>query len=173
MNENLPPLTTIEARDDSLVMMLLEERLLLTIQPRKVDLPLPISLARKKKKKTPAPKIMPKLTSSRNCKTRRSFLVADFETVLVNDVQQAYAAGFMEINPNDELTPSSINLVTSFFCKEPTEETSFEDLSYQLLTNFTRKLEVRASDSGSRTCYYHNLGRFDGLFLLYLFKLYL
>lgn len=115
MSENHPPLTTIEAREDSLVMMIIKERLLLTIQPSKVDLPRPISLSRNKRTTILSPGIITKYPASRSSETKRSFFVADFETVLVNDVQHPYAAAFMEIGPNDELTPSSINRVSSFF----------------------------------------------------------
>lgn len=57
-----------------------------------------------------------------------------------------------------------------FFCKEePLDTTSFEDQSFIILSDFTHRLEIRASYTGIRTCFYHNLGRFDGLFLLHFY----
>ncbi|KAG6490441.1 hypothetical protein ZIOFF_051738 [Zingiber officinale] len=74
---------------------------------------------------------MRKLPSSRTTK-RRSFFVGDFETVLVNDVQYAYAAALMEVEPGAELTPEARNSVESFFCTEPKEGKTIADLSEQL-----------------------------------------
>lgn len=71
---------------------------------------------------------MRKLPSSRTTK-RRSFFVGDFETVLVNDVQYAYAAALMEVEPGTELTPEARNSVESFFCTEPKEGKTIADLS--------------------------------------------
>ena len=45
---------------------------------------------------------------------RRPFIVADTETVLVNDVHVPYAVGFMVVKPGDALSSSSIkNVETS------------------------------------------------------------
>lgn len=93
VNESLAPLTFLEAKDDHLlVMKSLKDRLLLAPQPSPVELPLPVTL-HQSSRKAPRPPFMTALPSSRTTETRRSFIVADFETVLVliDDIQQPYA----------------------------------------------------------------------------------
>lgn len=74
----------------------------------------------------------------------------------------------MEVFPG---TSSAINIdrVHSFYCQEKSLKKAVLLLSLVsgfVLTDFINALEKKASQAKIRTCFYHNLGRFDGLFLL-------
>ena len=96
----------------------------------------------------------------------RPFIVADIETVLVEDVHRPYAAGYMLVHPGDNLTSHSIS---TFFSENYSSllYPSFWVRSQSVLLKFLYNLEECVKlNVRLRTVYLHNFSRFDGIFLL-------
>lgn len=97
-------------------------------------------------------------------KIRHPFIVADMETVLIKDVHVPYAAGFLALNPGDNVSGNVIETYFSedhiFFKKE------FVERSNQMLFDFLERLAQISSERKIRTVYFHNFSRFDGIILL-------
>lgn len=98
----------------------------------------------------------------------RSFIVADIETVLLNDIHVPYAAGYLVVNPGDDLTS---NPITTFFSEDHiVYSEKFEERSERMLELFLYDLELyMKSNVDVRTVYFHNFARFDGIFILKYF----
>lgn len=99
------------------------------------------------------------------------FIVADIETVMVDGIHFPYAAGFLVVNPGDDMTSLPSSSIQTFFTEEEEHLShipKFSDRSEHMLNSFCSSLEelVGSDSSGCRTIYFHNLSRFDGLFIL-------
>ena len=101
---------------------------------------------------------------------RRSFIVADLETLVVidkdkNEIHKPYAAGLMRVMPGEELNDLQID--TYFSEDYSIILDSFEERSTKVLVDFIHRIEsiVRKSKSPF-TIYFHNFSRFDGIILL-------
>lgn len=98
----------------------------------------------------------------KNC---RPFMVADLETVLVNNRQVVYAGGYLIVKPGMDLTMCRINTYLSennlpFY-------DNFLDRSEKMMFDFISNLEESAKkDPSLRTVYFHNFARFDGIFIV-------
>lgn len=115
-------------------------------------------------------------------KERRPFIVADIETIIVNKeitnpntnekieerVHVPYAAGYLAVHPEDDLTSIPKYSIKRFFSENNIPlYNSFEDRSKKMLFNFITDLEIDiAKDSMIRTVYFHNFSRFDGILIL-------
>lgn len=96
----------------------------------------------------------------------KSFLVADTETILIDNVHRPYAAGVMMVIPGLDLKTQTIY---TFFSEDypPTLFKSFEKRSHKLLDDFlSRIISIMKQNPSVRTVYFHNFSRFDGLFVL-------
>ena len=100
-----------------------------------------------------------------------SFIVADLETVLEDDVQIPYAAGFLVVNPGDDLTNLPDYSIQTFFSEDHKQVLhTIKDRSSKMLLEFYTKLEdCVKKNHGLKTIYFHNLGRFDGIFIIRYF----
>ncbi|KAG6466679.1 hypothetical protein ZIOFF_060114 [Zingiber officinale] len=130
--------------------------------PDNSDLPGVKSLKRKKPRKS---KIITSIKRRRSEIEPRPFIVADTETVIVNDVHVPYAIGFMTVFPEKDLCSSRI---TTFFSEDLVDVLDRIDLrSARMLSNFIYDLgRAVRRNSRLRTIFLHNLSRFDGILLL-------
>ncbi|XP_050217566.1 DNA polymerase-like [Mercurialis annua] len=105
-----------------------------------------------------------------SCKDRKSFIVADTETILIDNVHVPYAAAFLVVKPDENLSLSS--LIEVFFSEDHNFFiSSFQERSYRVLFDFLNHIERVATKTKSKTVYFHNFSRFDGIFFLeYLAK---
>ena len=103
-----------------------------------------------------------------NIKGRRPFIVADIETVMVDDVHVPYAAGYLEVHPGDDLTSIPSYSIHTFFSENHIPfYPKFEDRSQRMLFDFLSNLEECVKKNRRlRTVYFHNFARFDGIFIL-------
>lgn len=97
----------------------------------------------------------------------RSFIVADIETVMLNKIHVPYAAGYLVVNPGDDLTSIPIPIKTFFSEDHIFYSDKFEKRSERMLELFLYDLEQYVkSNRDVRTVYFHNFSRFDGIFIL-------
>lgn len=98
----------------------------------------------------------------------RSFIVADIETILVNNTHQAHACGFLLVTPGDVLT--FLPRVHTFFSEDlPDIYPTFVERSERMMFDFCSNVELtvkKYKDLRVRTVYYHNLARFDGVLII-------
>jgi hypothetical protein len=99
------------------------------------------------------------------CTNMRSFIVADTETILVNDVHKPYAAGLMLVRPGEDI---NMNIIDTFFSEDYTYlYSSFEERCTKLFTDFVCRIARHVKKEQScLTIYFHNFSRFDGIFIL-------
>nr|CAD1823632.1 unnamed protein product [Ananas comosus var. bracteatus] len=77
-----------------------------------------------------------------NIKESRPFIVADIETILVNNVHVPYAIGYLVLMPGDDLTSLPSYLIQTFFSENHiTFYPIFEERSQRMLFEFFSKLE--------------------------------
>lgn len=103
-----------------------------------------------------------------NQKECRPFIVADIETLMVDDVHVPYAAGYLVVNPGDDLTSVPFYSIPFFYSEHFIDfYPNFKDRSERMLFEFVYSLEecVR-KNRRLRTVYFHNFARFDGILLL-------
>lgn len=97
------------------------------------------------------------------------FIVADTETVLVNNVHIPYAIGFMEVKLGDVL---SSKRVETYYCTDYPDYIykTFDERVNKMLFDFLERVAVVVRKNPSLvTVYFHNLSRFDGILLLKYF----
>jgi hypothetical protein len=99
---------------------------------------------------------------------KRPFIVADLETVVVDTVHIAYAAGYLVVNPGDDLKSLPPYRIQTYFSENTRFlYNNFKDRSQRMLFDFLYNLEICVKDNPKlRTVYFHNLSRFDGMFIL-------
>lgn len=107
------------------------------------------------------------ITSLKSTDTKlKPFLVADMETLFMNQIHMPYAAGVMMVETGDNLATNSIY---SYFSEDysPVLYTSFEERSSQLLSDFINRISIIIKQNPEiKTVYFHNFGRFDGIFII-------
>ncbi|KAL3529529.1 hypothetical protein ACH5RR_008851 [Cinchona calisaya] len=103
-----------------------------------------------------------------NIKECRPFIVADIETVMVNNVHVPYAAVYLVVKPDDDLTSIPSYSIQIFFSENHiTFYPNFEERSQRILFEFLSNLEECVKKNRRlRTVYFHNFARFDGIFIL-------
>lgn len=103
----------------------------------------------------------------------RPFLVADTETIINKNTQHVpYAVGVMVVNPG---IPVRRERIDTYFSEDYSSIIfpTFEERSTQMLKSFIfRVAAITRQNSTAKTIYFHNLGRFDGIFLLKHLALY-
>ncbi|XP_042453061.1 DNA polymerase-like [Zingiber officinale] len=120
------------------------------------------------RKKSRVPKVITSLKRKRVKCNPRPFIVADIETVLVNNVHTPYAVGYLEVYPSMDLSsivPSSVNI---FYSEDHIYAfDNIEVRSMKIIYYFISDLELAVKRKPRlRTVYFHNLSQFDGIFLL-------
>ncbi len=101
-------------------------------------------------------------------KARRPFIVADTETVLINDVHVPYAAGFLVVKPGEDVGSKPDYEIETYFSEDHIFVIpSFEERSNRMLFDFLERLAaVVAVETDIRTVDFHNFSRFDGILLM-------
>lgn len=100
---------------------------------------------------------------------KRGFIVADIETILIDDVHNPYAAGFLIVQPGDDLsnkTEVERKIETYYSEDYALIHDEFLDRSKKVMKDFLKRLNIVVKHNNVRTVYFHNLGRFDGIILL-------
>lgn len=102
-----------------------------------------------------------------NSKELKPFLVADTETLLLENVHKPYAAGLMIVYPGDKITNNC--KIESYFSEDYSSLVfeSFDARSSRLLSDFIHRIiSIIKQNSEIQTVYFHNFSRFDGIFIL-------
>lgn len=95
----------------------------------------------------------------------KPFIVADMETIIVNQVHFPYAVGLMLLRPGKKI--NDIMIDTYFSEDYKILFSQFEDRSTKVLNDFVlRILTIVRQEKKPLTIYFHNLSRFDGILLL-------
>lgn len=95
----------------------------------------------------------------------KSFMVADIETLYLDDIHKPYAAGLMMVSPHDKINN---NMISHYFSEDYSIILdSFEDRSTKVLYDLVLKiLTIVKRAKSTLTIYFHNFSRFDGILLL-------
>lgn len=99
------------------------------------------------------------------CTELKPFIVADTETLLIDNVHKPYAAGLLMVRPGEPLNEI---LIDSYFSEDYSIILdSFEERSTKVLYDLVLRIStiVRLEQS-PLTIYFHNFSRFDGILLL-------
>jgi hypothetical protein len=101
-------------------------------------------------------------------KNNKPFIVADLETVLIDDVHVPYAAGFLVVNPGDKIVSKPDDEFDIQFSEDHIGFLpDFKDRSRRMMNAFHEGLlHTIHSNKEVRTVLFHNLSRFDGIILL-------
>ena len=102
-----------------------------------------------------------------NSKELNPFLVADTETLFLENVHKPYAAGVMMVHPGDNIKNNS--RIDSYFSEDYSSFVfeSFEARSSKLLSDFIHRIiSIIKQNPAIQTVYCHNFSRFDGIFIL-------
>ena len=109
----------------------------------------------------------------RTRKERQPFIVADTETLLINNVHVPYAAGYLLLSPGVDVAAMPwYEIQTSFTEDDILYIPEFEKRSTQMLFDFIENLATAADQYNVRMVYFHNFSRFDGILLLKYFASY-
>jgi hypothetical protein len=101
----------------------------------------------------------------------KPFIVADTETVLIDDIHVPYAVGYLIVYPGDDITAMSYPQI--YFSEEfAFLKPEFKERSRHMMSVFLEALGVVAERRNINTVYFHNLSRFDGILLLKHYALY-
>jgi hypothetical protein len=97
----------------------------------------------------------------------RPFLVADTETIVIDDVHYPYAAGLLKVMPGDDLS-SKVECIETYFSEDYSLILdSFEERSTKVLFDLIERISrIVEKEKSIRTIYFHNFSRFDGIILL-------
>lgn len=112
------------------------------------------------------------LTSLKPTKRQRQpFIVADTETVIIDQVHVPYAVGFLVVRPCDDLLSEErgYNMIETYFFEDYHTRVfkTFQDRSNRMLSDFIERLVVVVRQNPLiQTVYFHNFSRFDGIMLL-------
>ena len=109
-------------------------------------------------------------------KERRSFIVADTETVMLKvkdkdnkdiSIQVPYAVGFLVVNPGADVGAMPDHSCETYFSEDYSSFIDdFRERSNQMMFDFLERLAVVTSERKIRTVYFHNFGRFDGILIV-------
>ncbi|KAK4372700.1 hypothetical protein RND71_008084 [Anisodus tanguticus] len=117
-------------------------------------------------KRSYAPHYMTAVKKGERKGNRRAFIIADLETLITGEenTHKPYAAGLMLILPKE---PVKYNRVETYFSEDYIAINSFDERSSKVLEDFLSRIEhIAKGFRPALTIDFHNLGRFDGVFLL-------
>nr|AYM32740.1 DNA polymerase [Silene vulgaris] len=100
--------------------------------------------------------------------TIKPFMVADIETVVIDEIHVPYAIGVLKVYPGVKVLTDDID---TFYSENYNKNLfpKFEDRSQKLMLDFINRLITitrRNSKYKMNVIYFHNLSSFDGLFLI-------
>lgn len=95
----------------------------------------------------------------------KAFIVADTETILIDNVHKPYAAGLLLVRPGEEINDMYID--TYFSEDYSIILDSFEERSNKVLYDLVSRIStIVRQEQSALTIYFHNFSRFDGILLL-------
>ena len=94
------------------------------------------------------------------------FLVADTETILIDNQHKPYAAGLLLVRPGEELDPNC--RIDTYFSEDYSIILDdFDRRSTKVLNDLVLRISAIArQEKSTLTIYFHNFSRFDGILLL-------
>lgn len=95
-----------------------------------------------------------------------TFIVADMETVLIEDVHVPYAVGFLVIEPGIDISSETTHSIETYFSEDYPFDTLRKRSNKMLFDFIERLVTVVKKKRSIQMVYFHNLSRFDGIFLL-------
>lgn len=103
------------------------------------------------------------ITALKPCRTElKPFMVADTETLLIDNVHKPYAAGLMMVRPGEQIYDIMID--TYFSEDYSIILDSFEERSTKVLYDLVLRIStIVRQEQSTLTIYFHNFSRFDGL----------
>jgi hypothetical protein len=106
------------------------------------------------------------ITALKSSSTKlKPFIVADTETILIDNVHKPYAAGLLMVRPGEEINDLMID--TYFSENYSIILDSFEDRSTKVLYDLVLRISmIVRREQSCLTIYFHNLSRFDGILVL-------
>jgi hypothetical protein len=106
------------------------------------------------------------ITALKRCSTKKkAFIVADIETLLIDNVHKPYAAGLLMVRPGEEINDMMID--TYFSEDYNIILDSFEERSTKVLYDLVLRIStIVRLEQKPLTIYFHNFSRFDGIFIL-------
>jgi len=106
------------------------------------------------------------ITALKPCRTElKQFIVADTETILIDNVHKPYAAGLLMVRPGEQI--NDIMIDTYFSEDYSIILDSFEERSTKVLYDLVLRIStISRQEQSTLTIYFHNFSRFDGIILL-------
>ena len=106
------------------------------------------------------------ITALKPCRTElKPFIVADTETLLIDNVHKPYAAGLLMVRPGEEINDMIIETYFSEDYSIILDE--FEERSTKVLYDLVLRIsKIARLEQSTLTIYFHNFSRFDGILLL-------
>lgn len=137
-----------------------------------------ISMSEKKKSSKKSEFIQPLIRNKKS--KRKGLIVCDFETLLLQNPDKPdeschipYAVGYLVVKPGIDMTKKDELDCTTFITEDYNIFISdFYKKSDKMIFDFLRRLKHAAVNNGIQDVYFHNLGGFDGIFLLRYFAKY-
>lgn len=95
----------------------------------------------------------------------KPFIVADTETILIDNEHKPYAVGLLLVRPGKEINN---RLIDTYFSEDHSIILdSFEERSTKVLFDFIKRIDaIVRKEKEALTIYFHNFSRFDGIFVL-------
>lgn len=114
------------------------------------------------------PKYLTSLKPTKRQRQRQPFIVADTETVIIDQVHVPYVVGFLVVRHllSEE---RGYNMIETYFFEDYHTRVfkTFRDRSNRMLSDFIEPLVVVVRQNPLiQTVYFHNFSRFDGIMLL-------
>lgn len=106
------------------------------------------------------------ITALKPCRTElKQFIVADTETILIDNIHKPYAAGLLMVRPGEQINDLMID--TYFSEDYSIILDSFEERSTKVLYDLVLRIStIVRQEHSTLTIYFHNFSRFDGILLL-------
>ena len=102
-------------------------------------------------------------------KEMRPFIVADTETILIDNIHIPYAVGFLVVRPGDDLSSKKVDDIETYFSEDYPSFVfdTFQKRSDRMLIDFLKRISVVVRrDPLINVIYFHNFSRFDGILIL-------
>ncbi|KAL5821138.1 hypothetical protein ACOSQ3_023020 [Xanthoceras sorbifolium] len=106
------------------------------------------------------------ITALKPCRTElKPFIIANTETILIDNVHKPYAAGLLMVRPGEQINEI---LIDTYFSEDYSIILdSFEEMSNKVFYDLVLRIStIVRQEQSTLTIYFHNFSRFDGILLL-------
>lgn len=127
----------------------------------------PVNIPEVKSQKTKIARVSKKIKAVKaSCNPKlRPFLVADIESLILNDVLVPYAAVYLALNRTEDIRTLPLASIKAFF-SEDHQAAEYEECSALMLAHFIKDIvSFIKKNLEYRTIFIHNISRFDRLFV--------